>query len=324
MLKDLMGRAFPYLRLSVTEACNFRCTYCLPDGYQKTGDHAFLSVDEITRLVSGFADLGVEKVRLTGGEPTVRHDITAIAASISALGRLRTLAMTTNGYRLKQQAQAFADAGINALNVSIDSLDAAKFQRITGHDRLKDILEGIDLARKAGIGPIKINCVLIKGVNDDEWPDFAAWARREALSVRFIELMQTGDNGAYFHKHHLSGAVLQDWLVQQGYGLCPREALGGPAVEYARPDHAGRMGIIAPYSKDFCTTCNRLRVTARGDLRLCLFGEYGYGLRPYLQTADQRGELTQRIADLLSYKTRSHHLGQGQTGLTPHLASIGG
>src|SRR5690606_544724 len=218
----------------------------------------------------------------------------------------------------------FAKSSINALNDSIDSLKGDMFHRITGHDKLNDILNGIVLARRAGIAPVKINCVSIKGVNDDEWHDIVALELREGISIRFIELMQTGGNGDYFRTHHLSGEVLQAYLMAEGFAVLPRSATGGPALEYAHPHHGGRIGVIAPYSKDFCTTCNRLRVTARGDLRLCLFGEVGYGLRPYLQSADQRNELTQRITDLLSYKTRSHNLVQGVTGLTPHLASIGG
>ncbi|WP_438263828.1 GTP 3',8-cyclase MoaA [Asticcacaulis aquaticus] len=324
LLTDAFGRAFPYLRLSITEACNFRCTYCLPDGYKKTSSESFLSPQEIIRLASAFSDLGVSKIRLTGGEPTVRSDLATIASAISGLPRITTLAMTTNGYNLKQKARIFADAGINALNVSIDSLNADRFAQITGHDKLHAILEGIEDARRYGITNIKINCVLLKGINDDEWPDFLSFARSQAVSLRFIELMRTGENAEYFARHHYKGEEVEQRLQGEGFWLKPRGDSDGPAKVYIHPDYRGSIGVIAPYSRDFCTTCNRLRVTAKGQLRLCLFGEFGHDLRPLLQHHHQQGELKARIGDLLRSKVATHRLQDGMTGLTPHLASIGG
>lgn len=323
MLKDSFGRKFPYLRLSVTEVCNFRCTYCLPNGYQKSDNH-FLSLPEIARLASAFASLGTHKIRLTGGEPTVRRDLAQIARAISKTSGIRTVALTTNGYNLKQNAQAFRDAGINALNVSVDSLDAARFHAITGQDKLAHVLEGIEAAKEAGFTNIKINSVLLKEVTDHTLPDFLAWIKREALSVRFIELMQTGENLAFFKQHHISAGVIIQQLLEHGFVPEIRKPDSGPAQEFTHPDYAGKIGIIAPYSKDFCKTCNRLRVTSRGQLMLCLFGEGGYDLRPYLQHDDQREELVEAIASALHFKHETHYLQQGLTGATPHLATLGG
>jgi cyclic pyranopterin phosphate synthase len=323
VLKDSFGRKFPYLRLSVTEVCNFRCTYCLPNGYQKT-DRDFLTLPEITRLATAFAELGTHKIRLTGGEPTVRRDLIEIARAVSNIPGIRTVALTTNGYNLKENARAFRDAGINALNVSVDSLDSERFHAITGQDKLTHVLEGIEAAKVAGFTNIKINSVLLKEVTDHTLPEFLAWIQREALSVRFIELMQTGENLAFFKQHHISANVIIQQLLEHGFVPELRKPDSGPAQEFTHPDYAGKIGIIAPYSKDFCKSCNRLRVTSRGKLMLCLFGEGGYDLRPYLQADDQREELIDAIASALHFKHETHYLQQGITGSTPHLATLGG
>lgn len=324
-LADGLGRRFEYLRLSLTDVCNFRCTYCLPDGYRKhAGLPANMTVAEIRRLVTAFAHLGLWKVRLTGGEPSLRPELLDIARAVSAVPGVRKLAMTTNGYRLAERAQSYANAGIGALNVSVDSLDPARFAAITGHDRLDEVMRGIDAARAAGIGAIKLNAVLMRGVNDDELDAFARFVARQDLSLRFIEVMRTNDNAAFFEQHHIAGDEIAARLVAQGWIRLEREAGAGPAVEFAHPGGSGRIGIIAPYSKDFCSTCNRLRVSARGKLHLCLFGDHGIDLRPLLASDDQREALLARIGALVSTKAPAHRLHEGNSGGTPHLASIGG
>ena len=324
MLIDPHGRRFCYLRLSITDVCNYRCQYCLPNGYQKTTQAPFLTVHEIENLVAGFAGLGVWKVRLTGGEPTVRQDFADIAARVSSQPGIRRVATTTNGYKLAENARLWRDAGISEINVSVDSLIRQRFADITGRDHLHKVLDGIRAAQNAGFERIKINTVLLKGVNDQELDAFLAYVRTEALSVRFIELMETGTNKAYFERHHIAGADIRDRLSALGWTARAREEGAGPAQEFEHPDHAGRVGIIAPYSKDFCTTCNRLRVTATGNLRLCLFGNGGYSLRPFLQHQGQRDELQQTLVSLLEQKAPTHLLHFHQTGATPHLASLGG
>ena len=340
-LTDGFGRSFPYLRLSLTEACNFRCSYCLPDGYQADGRPRFLQVEEIARLVRAFAALGMSKIRLTGGEPSLRKDLDEIIATVAAVPGIRKVAITTNGTLLPRRLPGWHRAGLTALNVSMDSLQRERFKTITGHDRLPEIEQGLALAQALGLPAIKLNAVLLRGLNDDELPQWMDYLRDRPFSVRFIELMRTGDNEAYFQRHHLRADVVIEQLLACGMQLQdegelaaefaasttlagPRAADAGPAREYSHPDHRGTVGIIAPYSRDFCKGCNRLRVTAKGDLRLCLFGEFGVPLRPLLQSDDDHDALLARITTQLGLKAAGHGLHQGQTGLIPHLASIGG
>ncbi|WP_315387714.1 GTP 3',8-cyclase MoaA [uncultured Stenotrophomonas sp.] len=323
-LTDGFGRRFPYLRLSLTEACNFSCSYCLPDGYAAEGRPRFLEVDEIGRLVSAFATLGMHKIRLTGGEPSLRKDLDVIIQRVADVPGIRKVAITTNGTLLPRRLPGWHRAGLTALNVSMDSLCRERFHAITGHDRLPEILEGLALAQALGMESVKLNAVLLRGLNDDELPAWMAFLRERPISVRFIELMRTGDNADYFERHHLRASVVVEQLQAAGWRLRPRAPDAGPAREYTHPDHRGCIGVIAPYSKDFCQGCNRLRVTARGDLRLCLFGEFGVPLRALLQHDDDRDALLARITTQLGLKAAGHGLHQGQTGLVPNLASIGG
>jgi len=324
-LADRYGRRFPYLRLSVVPACNFRCTYCLPHGYHaEPGRAGPLSLNEIARLLRGFAAMGMHKLRITGGEPSVRRDLTGVLRTAAAVPGVTRLAMTTNGTLLSRRLHEWMDAGLNAINVSVDSLDRAAFARITGHDRLDGILAGIDLALAARMPAVKLNAVLLRGVNDRELPRWLDYLRDHAVGLRFIELMQTGDNLAFFRDHHVRAETLETELRDGGWQALPRAADAGPAREYRHPDYAGRIGIIAPYSKDFCAGCNRLRVTATGDLRLCLFGEFGIPLRPLLQDDGQLDELVRAIGGQIGRKEQGHFLHEGRTGITPHLASTGG
>ncbi|MCC7259486.1 MAG: GTP 3',8-cyclase MoaA [Alphaproteobacteria bacterium] len=323
-LRDTFGRNFPYLRLSVTDVCNFRCQYCLPNGYQCASKPSFLSTEEIRRVVDAFAAMGVHKIRLTGGEPTVRKDFTEIARLVSSHPKIAKTAFTTNGYRLRDHAREWRDAGLSAINVSVDSLRADRFHRITGHDRFSEVLEGVEAALDAGFRDVKVNVVLLRGVNDDELPDYLDWARRTPISIRFIELMQTGENLEYFRTYHASADTIKAPLEKAGWTRATRCVDAGPAQVYTHPDYAGTIGLIAPYSKDFCAGCNRLRVTSTGDLRLCLFGEQGIALRHLLQEDEQQPLLRALIQDQLAYKCSSHFLALGNTGITPHLASVGG
>ena len=324
MLQDRYGRQFPYLRLSITDVCNFRCNYCLPNGYQGDAHADFLRIDEIRRLITAFAELGMWKIRLTGGEPSVRKDLAALMATIKSVPGIRQLAMTTNGYKLKQQVASWRAAGLDSLNISVDSLDPRLFASITGHDKLREILDGIETALTLDFRAIKLNAVLLRGLNDHQLDAFLDWLRVRPVSMRFIELMQTGDNAAFFDRHHVPGDELVQALVARGWQELPRTRDGGPAREFEHPDYHGKIGLIAPYSKDFCDSCNRLRVTALGDLRLCLFGDAGTSLRDLLQHDEQRLQLKTRIESQLQLKKVSHFLHEGNTGATPHLASCGG
>jgi len=322
-LADRFGRRFSYLRLSVTDVCNFRCEYCLPNGYQ--GDpRGFLARDEIRRLVTAFAELGTWKVRLTGGEPSVRKDLLEIVRTLRPVPGVRKLAMTTNAYRLAQDAEALRAAGLDAVNISLDALDADHFQRITGDHRFDQVMRGVEAAMAAGLSPVKINTVLLRGLNDDQLPAFMEYVRDHPVSLRLIELMRTGTNAEYFRRRHLGGDVVRELLERNGWAARERAPGDGPAVEYRHPDYRGAIGLIAPYAPGFCESCNRLRVTARGGLRLCLFGRGSTDLRPLLQSDDQREALKARIVDALFMKTAGHGLHQGDYGDTPHLAMTGG
>lgn len=323
-LMDVHGRKFTYLRLSITDVCNYKCSYCLPNGYKKEGSQEFLSCDEIGRLVTAFSELGLSKVRLTGGEPTVREDYLDIAKRISSLANIRKLAMTTNGYKLPERAKEIYDAGICSVNISIDSLNPENFREITGQNRLQEALDGMEECLSLGFDSVKINTVLLNRLNSSEIPDFLEFVKHRSVSLRFIELMRTKDNQDYFMQHHLSGNVLTRALGEQGWKAVARKTGDGPAVEFYHPDYQGRIGLIAPYSKDFCSTCNRLRISSTGQLHLCLFGEGGVSIRQYLESDSQKEELKSYVSGLMGMKGKGHSLLQGYSGQTRHLASIGG
>lgn len=323
-LVDATGRRLEYLRLSVTEKCNFRCTYCLPGGCPKGAAEQPLSAPEIRRLLAAFAELGFRKVRLTGGEPTLRTDILELVAAAAATPGVRHVGMTTNGYRLRGLARDLADAGLSCLNVSVDSLDPERFTALTGCGQLDQVVGGVEAALAAGIPRIKVNAVLMKGTDEDELERFLLWARDVPITIRFIELMQMGGDTGFFDRHHVPAAEVERWLLARGFAPVPRERIDGPSTDYAHPGHRGRIGLIAPYKQGFCSTCNRLRVSSVGNLKLCLFADRELPLRPLLQADGQRGELVAAVRTAVGAKPPSHHLDEGRTGNLRSLASIGG
>lgn len=323
--EDSFNRKFYYLRLSITDVCNFRCTYCLPDGYKPTQKNSsFLTLDELHRVVAAFADCGTSKVRITGGEPTLRKDFTDIVSMISAQNGLEKIAMTTNGYRLEKHAHEWRKAGLTNINVSVDSLDPRMFHQITGENKFHQVMRGIDAAFDAGFEQVKVNAVLLKDLNSGELPAFLNWIKDKPIQLRFIELMQTGEMNSLFENHHVSGVSIRNHLIANGWIMKVRNQSDGPAEVFCHPDYTGEIGLIMPYKKDFCDSCNRLRVSAVGKLHMCLFGDYGVELRDLLQDDTQEKALIARIQNALANKKQSHFLDQGHTGMTPHLASIGG
>jgi GTP 3',8-cyclase len=326
VLVDSFARRFGYLRLSITDVCNFRCSYCLPNGYKPDGSRDFLSRSELLRVARSFVAMGTRKIRLTGGEPSMRRDLDAILGDLRGLPGLDKLVMTTNGYRLKERAAQWRAAGLDSLNVSIDSLDPRQFRLITGENRLGEILAGLEAAWAAGFGTIKVNTVLLKGLNHHEFNDFLCWVKDQPIQLRFIELMQTGVAGDYFARHHLRGAELEQQLLRQGWQLKARAAEDGPARVYQHADYVGEVGLIMPYGAGFCDSCNRLRVSALGQLHLCLFGDGGIELRDLLGSDDPRlqQQLQLRLQQALQFKAKAHHLHEGDPGIRAHLASIGG
>lgn len=323
MLSDNFGRKFYYLRLSITDVCNFKCTYCLPDGYECDNDRDFLSLDEIKRTAQAFAELGTEKVRITGGEPSLRKDLPEIIKAVKQTPGIKQVAITTNGYKLPEHLPAWLDAGIDAINISIDSFDPRQFYSITGHNKLEHILKGIDAAMIDGRAKIKVNTVLMREYNAFDLDNFLRWIKDKPVSLRFIELMETGDNKTFFNKQHVSGESIKQHLLKNGWLPSIRDKSAGPAQEFYHSDYQGTIGLIMPYSKDFCASCNRLRISSLGKLHLCLFGEQGLSLKDYLQSDDIE-PLKEQIVALLDDKKETHFLEQNLTGATKHLAMLGG
>lgn len=324
-LQDSFARTFSYLRLSITEKCNFRCQYCLPNGYvAKPNTQPELSRAEIQRLVQGFATLGLRKVRLTGGEPSLRKDLTDVIADIANIPQIEKVVLSTNGYRLARDVRSWQMAGLNAVNISIDSLDSVRFARLTGSDNLLQVLRGVEQAVHTGLSQVKINAVLLAQTDATEILRFFDYVRHVPVTVRFIELMETAAQPAYFESHRQSADRLLQYLMQQGWQECIRTADAGPAREFSHPDYAGRIGVIAPYSKGFCETCNRLRVTAQGELLTCLFATERHALRPWLQSETQQSALSQRLRTLTAQKSATHQLQLRQSGLNTGFSAIGG
>ena len=327
LLQDNFGRKFPYIRMSITDVCNFKCGYCLPNGYQvdKSDNRKFLHLDEIKRLAMVFSKLGVSKIRITGGEPTVRKDFFEIIKILKEVG-IKKVSITTNGYHLDKKAKMLVDSSLNGINISIDSLDRNIFKSITGHDRLPEILKGIQILQDLNFENIKVNGVLLNNINASE-KDFSSWAefiKINKVDFRYIELMQTGDNLDYFRKYHISSKIFKEYLDKNSWIYQTLGKDAGPSLNYINPDYVGKFGIIAPYSKDFCKSCNRLRITSRGDLRLCLFGNTGISIRHLLQKDDQIEELQDLILGQMKFKKESHYLELGETGLTKNLSTTGG
>jgi cyclic pyranopterin phosphate synthase len=323
-LRDSLGRDLHYLRLSVTDRCNFRCVYCLPDGCPKASAEHPLSREEIGRLVHGFAGMGFWKVRLTGGEPTLRPDIARLVEEVARTPGIRRVGLSTNGYRLAEMVSELREAGLASLNVSLDSLDPGRFREITGSARLGHVVAGIEEALAVGIPSVKVNVVLLGGLDDRELGRLLDWTRDQPLTVRFIELMETAGNVALFRRSRLPAARVVEKLERLGWARLPRDDGDGPATNYGHPDHAGKAGVISAYSGGFCDTCNRLRVTSTGDLRLCLFGDQHVSLRPLLRHDGSQEELMDLVERSVQRKPAAHELSQGRCGSTASLAMTGG
>ena len=328
VLEDSFGRKFPYIRLSISDVCNFKCGYCLPDGYKidKSDNRTFINIEEIGRLAKALSELGVSKIRLTGGEPTVRKDFFEIVKIIKENSGIKKTVITTNGYRLDKIANDIKNSGLDGINISIDSLNPDTFKKITGHNRLEEILRGIKDLQELNFKNIKINAVLLKGVNDSE-KDFNDWSefiKNNEIDFRYIELMQTGDNLNYFNNYHVPAKKFTDYLNNNNWVIQTFGKDSGPSKNYLNPKFKGKFGVIAPYSKDFCKSCNRLRITAKGDLRLCLFGNTGINIRHLMQKDSQIDDLKDLILKQLNFKKESHYLEIGDTGLTKNLSTTGG
>lgn len=267
-MTDNYGRKIEYLRISVTGACNLRCCYCMPQGVQECRCAGNLSADEIVEIATAAARLGVRKIRITGGEPLVRSDIVELTERLGAIDGIRDLSMTTNATLLPPLAERLYKAGIHRINISLDTLDPEKYRRITKGGNLSDALSGIEAALSAGMRPVKLNCVLIGGVNSDETERLARLTQRYPVDVRFIELMPIGDTAQFGESAYLPVSYVTDTLPE--LKAVASESESAVAREYVLPDALGRVGLISPLSNHFCARCNRLRLTADGCIKPCL------------------------------------------------------
>ena len=323
ILTDAYQRQFSYLRLSITDLCNFKCSYCLPNGYQGKAAQNEMSLEEIKTLIASFAELGFKKIRLTGGEPSLRKDLLEIIQVCKSQPGIEKVCITTNGYQLNHFLPQWIAAGIDQVNISIDSVSPEQFELITSSSDLPMIMGALQNAMDDGFNAIKINTVLLREHIDSQVVPLIDWVKDKPISLRFIELMQTGENLEYFDRQHVSANNIKSFLANQGWSKKSRLIHSGPAIEYEHLNHMGSVGIIAPYSKNFCDTCNRLRVTAQGQLHLCLFSEDGKDLRPYLQTGDST-QLTEFLTSSIYDKLPKHYLQQQKTGATRNFAMLGG
>ncbi|HTN33792.1 MAG TPA: GTP 3',8-cyclase MoaA [Marinobacter sp.] len=307
-LTDRFGRTVNYVRLSVTDRCDFRCVYCMAEDMTFLPRQQVLTLEEIARVARSFVSLGTEKIRLTGGEPLVRKDILELVREVGTYG-LRDFAMTTNGSQLSAMAEPLRKAGLHRLNISLDSLDPEKFRSITRTGNLSKVLEGIDAACEAGFRDIKLNVVVMKGRNDEEIPDLVEFARRKQVSISFIEEMPLGNISEHDRGLALCTSDEVRDVIGRFHELIPTtDDSGGPARYYRMPDSPIRVGFISPHSHNFCSTCNRVRVTVEGRLLLCLGNEHSVDLRRVLRanpTSDEK--LQQAIIDSMDLKPERHH-----------------
>jgi cyclic pyranopterin phosphate synthase len=321
---DSHGRRINYLRLSVTDRCNLRCQYCMPaEGVRKLQHNDILSFEQLLRIARMAVSLGIDKIRVTGGEPLVRKGIVGFLEDLSGINGLKELVLTTNGLLLREFAADLRRVGVDRLNVSLDSLDQATYSTLTRGGVLEKALDGIAAAEEVGFPPVKINTVMIRGVNDVEILDFAALTLRMPHQIRFIEYMPTSSTPNWPSEFVSGDEILQQ--IRSAYPLDPlcNSSDAGPAKLFRIPLALGAIGVITPISNHFCASCNRLRVTATGDVKGCLFDGGGVSLKPYLDGSDE--ELQAALLRVLKNKPERHHLLDAKT-LIPSFAmsEIGG
>lgn len=314
-LIDGFSRPITYLRVSVTDKCNLRCIYCMPEGGLPWLQRAeILSYEEIAQIVRAAASIGVRTIRLTGGEPLVRRNLSRLVAAIAAVPGIDDIALSTNALLLEAQLDELVAAGLRRVNISLDTLRADRFEVIARRPGLDAVMRAIDAAVKAGLTPVKINCVVMRGKNDDELWDFAELTRERAIFVRFIELMPVHENLGLQRDAYLSSDEILERISAIGE-LRPVSgpAGNGPARYFALPGAAGAVGVISPLSHDYCERCNRVRLTADGRLRLCLFGDHAFDLRSPLREGATKDELASLLRSAMLIKPERHHLRLGET-----------
>jgi len=329
-LVDPFNRTITYLRVSVTDRCDFRCVYCMAEDMTFLPKRDLLSIEELDRLCSAFIQQGIRKIRLTGGEPLVRKNILGLIASLSRhlkSGDLEELTLTTNGSQLARYAGALADNGVRRINVSIDTLNADKFRKITRWGDLAKVLEGLKSARKAGLA-LKINAVALKGQNEDEIPELLRWAHGEGMDLTLIETMPLGDIDGDRTDQYLPLSVVRARLMQDFTLEDIPYRTGGPARYVRVKETGGRLGFITPLTHNFCESCNRVRVTCTGTLFMCLGQEDAADLRLPLRSSEGDEPLSQAIREAILRKPKGHDFiidrRQSKPALARHMSVTGG
>ena len=323
---DRYQREIHYLRLSVTDLCNLRCRYCMPDGVEKLEREAVLTYEEFLRLAALFARCGIDTVRVTGGEPLVRKNVAQLVAGLKATPGIRRVTLTTNAVLLAEQLPALLDAGLDSVNISLDTLRPEVFRQITARDDFAAVQAGLQAALESGL-PVKLNCVPQAGVNEGELEQLAALAKDNAMQVRFIEMMPIGYGAAM---PCISGPELRVRFARRWPELAPlspaqEHALGdGPAVYYTVPGWQGSIGFIAAVHGKFCASCNRVRLTSQGFLRPCLASETGCDLRALLRSGADDAQLLAAIRETIWAKPREHHFNDSSMPATRGMYRIGG
>ena len=325
MALDSFGRNIRYLRISLTDRCNMRCVYCMPEEMSFSPRDELLTAEEILTVARAARDLGFDKIRLTGGEPTVRPELSDIVRGISALG-FRAISMTTNGLRLRELARPLKEAGLERVNVSVDTLDAVKFHRITRWGKLETVLEGIRAAEEAGLVPIKINAVVVRGYNDEDVSDLAALTLQHPWQVRFIEMMPFGEVAKFAQ----DGVVSQEEVIARiSARLGPLEPvddgkLDGEARLFRLRGAQAAVGFISTVTNPFCSSCSRVRLTADGKLRLCLLRDDEGDLRSLLRNGASFEALRERMSELIFRKPWGHGLPENVIPVQRVMSQIGG
>ncbi len=318
-MKDAYGRSLKYLRVSVTDRCNLRCRYCMPaEGIEKIQHENVLSLESIETMVRAMAELGVEKVRLTGGEPLIRHGIIDLVRNLSRIEGIKELVLTTNGLKLANMAADLKAAGLKRVNISLDTLDPKKFEYMTRGGKLQDVLDAIEVAKREGLTPIKINVVLIRGFNDDEIADFVEWTRTEPIEIRFIELMPIGEVATWSSEKFMSNQAVLESMPE--LEPCEGTDPASPATMYQLQGGKGRIGLISPISCKFCEHCNRLRLTSTGEMKYCLHSNEETNLKPYL---NDLSAMKEAIFQAVQLKPRQHRLEEGHI-ISRNMVEVGG
>jgi cyclic pyranopterin phosphate synthase len=310
VLLDPFSRRIEYVRLSVADKCNLRCFYCLPESFRGFEQPAhWLSFTEIERVISTFAELGVARVRITGGEPLVRKNLPELAKRLKALPGLEDLSLSTNAVLMNRYAEQLHDAGITRINVSLDSLRDDRFRKITGGD-LQPVIEGLMAAKQAGFSPVKINMVVMRGINDDEFEDMVEFCLEHDFTLRLIETMPVGATGILASKHYLDLKHVKQQLEKR-FELIPGVMPGGGPARYMQVKNTNlRIGFITPISQHFCATCNRVRLAVDGTLYLCLGQDDKYELRPLLRQGISDDGLKNAIMEAITLKPEKHEFSE--------------